>query len=490
MGLSSEPLDFGVCSVFAVVSVFSIAVSAISFNSIPDLPRTTSTRCQATTTPENGNLLLLGKSHHWIVSNICVDWFNHLQRHTKNNYQIAFLMFKIWSTTFWTTSRKKLKRFLVHLGKSMQNTGMITAMAETMSEFGSALKYRVTPRKITAPWARQIKENTTSGKRWPMSTSMFAAFGEPNMTGRCSQRTRKNKTCFPAVMDHEEILMFTASCKTHSFPAHPMRNNSPPIRLLPCPSKVWWTACTLTVENPDPLAETIWTWNSLKLPAHTEYPLHLYLNYPPHWAILRARPMRTCEYRFSNSPLRGACVWKHLATRWNFHTFRFWTPIEHAIRQKECFSLIAACFRTFQNQQGGSESHSIHCPTKTVVWDCDIFEGRLEDVPATWTFWFVETFGQAVTLRCFPANFDDFPMNSRRTPDELPLTSRRTPDEFSSNFSQISDPFPIHFRRFQVNFQVIFDVLFRLSNNPDQFPTTIPATSTLTNYKLAYVGWC
>ena len=32
-------------------------------------------------------------------------------------------------------------------------------------------------------------------------------------------------------------------------------------------------------------------------------------------------------------------------------------------------------------QQGGSESHSIHCPTKTVVWDCDIGTDH-PDLPA------------------------------------------------------------------------------------------------------------
>ena len=38
------------------------------------------------------------------------------------------------------------------------------------------------------------------------------------------------------------------------------------------------------------------------------------------------------------------------------------------------------CF--YFNKQGGSESLSIHCPTKTVVRDCDIVGGRFEDVPA------------------------------------------------------------------------------------------------------------
>ena len=36
----------------------------------------------------------------------------------------------------------------------------------------------------------------------------------------------------------------------------------------------------------------------------------------------------------------------------------------------------------FSQQQGGSESHSIHCPTKTAIWDCDIGTGH-PDVPAT-----------------------------------------------------------------------------------------------------------
>ena len=36
--------------------------------------------------------------------------------------------------------------------------------------------------------------------------------------------------------------------------------------------------------------------------------------------------------------------------------------------------------------QGGSESHSIHCPTKTVVWDCDIGTDH-PDVPAKSYFW-------------------------------------------------------------------------------------------------------
>ena len=39
-------------------------------------------------------------------------------------------------------------------------------------------------------------------------------------------------------------------------------------------------------------------------------------------------------------------------------------------------------FYFYFNKQGGSESLSIHCPTKTVVRVCDIFGGRFEDVPA------------------------------------------------------------------------------------------------------------
>ena len=38
--------------------------------------------------------------------------------------------------------------------------------------------------------------------------------------------------------------------------------------------------------------------------------------------------------------------------------------------------------------QGGSESHSIHCPTKTVVWDCDIGTDH-PDVPAISNFQFI-----------------------------------------------------------------------------------------------------
>ena len=36
--------------------------------------------------------------------------------------------------------------------------------------------------------------------------------------------------------------------------------------------------------------------------------------------------------------------------------------------------------------QGGSESHSIHCPRKTVVWDCDIGTDH-PDVPANFSLW-------------------------------------------------------------------------------------------------------
>ena len=56
-----------------------------------------------------------------------------------------------------------------------------------------------------------------------------------------------------------------------------------------------------------------------------------------------------------------------LAMVWNFDPwiFRFWTL----------------------SQQGGSESHSIHCPMKTVVWDCDIGTDH-PDVPAISNFQF------------------------------------------------------------------------------------------------------
>ena len=56
-----------------------------------------------------------------------------------------------------------------------------------------------------------------------------------------------------------------------------------------------------------------------------------------------------------------------LAMVWNFDPwiFRFWTL----------------------SQQGGSESHFIHCPMKTVVWDCDIGTDH-PDVPAISNFQF------------------------------------------------------------------------------------------------------
>ena len=81
-------------------------------------------------------------------------------------------------------------------------------------------------------------------------------------------------------------------------------------------------------------------------------------------------------------------------------------------------------------KQGGSESHSIHCPTKTVVWDCDIFEGRLEDVPANFELF------ELFTSCCNTVFPSEFPSNFRRTIsdhvdhdlyfDELPFGPSRT----------------------------------------------------------------
>ena len=131
-------------------------------------------------------------------------------------------------------------------------------------------------------------------------------------------------------------------------------------------------------------------------------------------------------------PLPNSPRWK----QWRPQFFRF-------------MSLQSFRFRCLQNsrifpfsilQQGGSESHSIHCPTKTVVWDCDI---DLEDVPANLNFlncW------QAVTIRCLLANFDCSPIDSRPTFDTCPFDFRRIFDHFPWVSGWTFDQFPISFK--------------------------------------------
>ena len=83
-------------------------------------------------------------------------------------------------------------------------------------------------------------------------------------------------------------------------------------------------------------------------------------------------------------PLRGACVWKPLVT-WGIPNFLMNLNFAEFLLDNGNLlntEIGHAVSRPF-SKQGGSESHSIHCPTKTVVWDCDIFEGRLEDVPVS-----------------------------------------------------------------------------------------------------------
>ena len=50
-----------------------------------------------------------------------------------------------------------------------------------------------------------------------------------------------------------------------------------------------------------------------------------------------------------------------------------------------CVNHLNRCKTSTMFLQGGSESHSIHCPTKTVVWDCDIGTDH-PDVPAIFQF--------------------------------------------------------------------------------------------------------
>ena len=62
--------------------------------------------------------------------------------------------------------------------------------------------------------------------------------------------------------------------------------------------------------------------------------------------------------------------------------------VEHLKRCKTSCGSNLVEFRIFavtSYVQGGSESHSIHCPTKTVVWDCDIGTDH-PDVPAIFQF--------------------------------------------------------------------------------------------------------
>ena len=75
-------------------------------------------------------------------------------------------------------------------------------------------------------------------------------------------------------------------------------------------------------------------------------------------------------------------------------------------------------FIWFFTTAGGSESHSIHCPTKTAVWDCDIGTGH-PDVPATtllngtwltqerpcWSVYFAEFFARFSQSEPFQSTF-------------------------------------------------------------------------------------
>ena len=60
------------------------------------------------------------------------------------------------------------------------------------------------------------------------------------------------------------------------------------------------------------------------------------------------------------------------------------------------FNLIFSKGFQSEFQQGGSESHSIHCPMKTVVWDCDIGTDH-PDVPANFQFPFCRQWQPAIS---------------------------------------------------------------------------------------------
>ena len=60
-----------------------------------------------------------------------------------------------------------------------------------------------------------------------------------------------------------------------------------------------------------------------------------------------------------------------------------WTICTDVKLPSVCFVFCSTIF--LPCMQGGSESHSIHCPTKTVVWDCDIGTDH-PDVPAIFQF--------------------------------------------------------------------------------------------------------
>ena len=132
--------------------------------------------------------------------------------------------------------------------------------------------------------------------------------------------------------------------------------------------------------------------------------------------------------------LHCVCVCKHLVTRCRIfrgHLLGKTTCADFWFAFSVTFRHVRICVFYFEIcKQGGSESHSIHCPTKTVVWDCDIFEGRLEDVPANFELF------ELFTSCCNTVFPSEFPSNFRRTIsdhvdhdlyfDELPFGPSRT----------------------------------------------------------------
>ena len=141
---------------------------------------------------------------------------------------------------------------------------------------------------------------------------------------------------------------------------------------------------------------------------------------------------------------------------------------------------------SFFDTAGGQCMPDSHCPTKTLSVHGDM-EKRTSFPRTCKSIW---TVGKAVTLRCFPANFDEFLMHFRWPPVELSI---------------FSGEFPSNFRIFQVIFRWTFDELsinFRWTSvgSPPNLHRTFDSfslhfywfsttsNSTLTNHdNLAYI---
>ena len=142
------------------------------------------------------------------------------------------------------------------------------------------------------------------------------------------------------------------------------------------------------------------------------------------------------------------CVWIHLETRWlgfdfmmlcstcwktgwflrfsdmSILQFRFPTSIFMFVTTSVFHSIFVS---SIPQSRGAVNLIPSTAQMKTVVWDCDIFEGRLEDVPAT--FWYGKGLSQE------------------------PHFSRLLSDWFSKFIRWWSDPLSNFFRSFWDSFR-------------------------------------